>query len=56
MSHQYRHLRLLKRGGRGHLEDGIETVSPGELALQCPTCPHKHTMDNSWEDLPQDKQ
>lgn len=56
MSYQYRHLRLLKRGGRGHIIDGIKTVSPGELALQCPTCPHMHTLDTGWEDLPTEQQ
>lgn len=56
MSHQYRHLKLLKRRGRGHINGGVNNVSPGDLALQCPTCPHKHTLPKGWEDLPKEEQ
>ncbi|KAK7017025.1 hypothetical protein VNI00_018752 [Paramarasmius palmivorus] len=38
---EWRHLKSLKRGGRGN--DGsrtIEETKPGELAVQCPACPH----------------
>lgn len=37
---QWRHLRLLKRGGRGHDDSGVNGTKPGELALPCPSCPH----------------
>ncbi|TRM58946.1 hypothetical protein BD626DRAFT_573203 [Schizophyllum amplum] len=37
---QYRHIQLLKRGGRGHVLDGVATTQQGQLALRCPACPH----------------
>jgi len=37
---QWRNLKGLKRGGRGHDEGGIDGTKPGELALLCPACPH----------------
>lgn len=37
---QWRHLMLLKRGGRGHDDSGVKGTQPGELALMCPSCPH----------------
>ncbi|KZV70919.1 hypothetical protein PENSPDRAFT_578685 [Peniophora sp. CONT] len=40
MAHQYRHLLALKRGGRGHDQEGIEKTAFGELAVICPACPH----------------
>ncbi|KAJ7604746.1 hypothetical protein FB45DRAFT_880205 [Roridomyces roridus] len=39
MARQWRHLLLLKRGGRGHAESGSTGTSPGELAVLCPVCP-----------------
>ncbi|EEB88008.1 hypothetical protein MPER_14410, partial [Moniliophthora perniciosa FA553] len=39
---EYRHLRMLKRGGRGN--DGKQTIAetrPGELAVMCPACPRE---------------
>ncbi|KAJ8480768.1 hypothetical protein ONZ45_g15534 [Pleurotus djamor] len=39
MIRQYRHMMLLKRGGRGNVEDGVENIGPGELALLCLACP-----------------
>lgn len=39
MIRQYRHMMLLKRGGRGNIENGVEGISPGELALICLACP-----------------
>ena len=39
MNRQYGHLKMLKRGGRGAVPDGISTTKPGELAIPCPACP-----------------
>ncbi|KAJ7720993.1 hypothetical protein B0H16DRAFT_1666372 [Mycena metata] len=36
---EYRHLMMLKRGGRGHDEGGVEGTKPGQLAILCPACP-----------------
>ena len=37
---QWRHLKMLKRAGRGHDESGARGTQEGELALVCPSCPH----------------
>ncbi|KAK0237086.1 hypothetical protein EDD85DRAFT_770775, partial [Armillaria nabsnona] len=37
---QWRHLKLLKRGGRAHDVKGPEGTQPGDLAILCPSCPH----------------
>lgn len=37
---QWRHLKLLKRGGRGHDPSGAAGTQPAELAVMCPSCPH----------------
>jgi len=34
----WRHLKLLKRGGRGHDPSGTQATSRGELAVVCPAC------------------
>ncbi|KAJ8495283.1 hypothetical protein ONZ45_g12926 [Pleurotus djamor] len=39
MVRQFRHLRMLKRAGRGHIKDGIEKAGEGDLALDCAACP-----------------
>ena len=31
---------MLKRSGRGHDPDGAAATSSGELAIECPACPH----------------
>jgi len=36
---QWRHLKMLKWGGRGHDETGARGTRPGELAILCPSCP-----------------
>ncbi|KAJ7576761.1 hypothetical protein C8J56DRAFT_1061475 [Mycena floridula] len=49
--HQFRHLRALKRAGRGN--DAIrkvEETEPGELAVECPACPHPGiNLPEGWE-------
>ncbi|THU98713.1 hypothetical protein K435DRAFT_562307, partial [Dendrothele bispora CBS 962.96] len=37
---QWRLLKMCKRGGRGHAATGIDGTSLGELAIECPACPH----------------
>ncbi len=37
---EWRHLRSLKRFGRGHEPGRIAATRPGELVLRCPACPH----------------
>jgi hypothetical protein len=31
---------MLKRSGRSHVPEGAATTSLGELAIECPACPH----------------
>ena len=41
---------MCKRAGRGHDPDGVNATKVGELALECPACPHpgKNLPDN-WQ-------
>ncbi|KAL0568428.1 hypothetical protein V5O48_013556 [Marasmius crinis-equi] len=49
---QWRDLKMLKRGGRGNVLDGIQGTGDGELALSCPSCPHKgKNLTKRWEDV-----
>ncbi|KAF7321647.1 CxC2 domain-containing protein [Mycena kentingensis (nom. inval.)] len=51
MARQYRHLLLLKRGGRGHSLSGVNGTAPGELALRCPACPRPGiNLPDNWQD------
>ena len=52
---QWRHLKLLKRAGRGHDMGGIEGTKPGELALRCPACPRPGVnLPPDWEKAAED--
>lgn len=31
---------MLRRGGRGHNDAGVAATAPGDLAVECPACPH----------------
>ncbi|KAF7313212.1 CxC2 domain-containing protein [Mycena kentingensis (nom. inval.)] len=47
---QYRHLMLLKRGGRAHDRSGVWGTGQGELALRCPACPRPGVnLPEGWE-------
>ncbi|KAF7317933.1 CxC2 domain-containing protein [Mycena kentingensis (nom. inval.)] len=47
---QYRHLLLLKRGGRGHDRYGVIGTGPGELARRCPVCPRPGVnVPENWQ-------
>lgn len=53
MTMQWKHLKLLKRGGRAHDPDGVEATQPGELAVLCPSCPRPGiNLPKGWEDAP----
>lgn len=50
MQLQWRHLKLLKRSGRGHDPTGVEGTKEGELVIQCPSCPHAGiNLPVGWE-------
>jgi hypothetical protein len=49
----WRHLKLLKRAGRGHDPAGISATEPGQLAVECPACPHPNrNLPIDWEKTP----
>jgi len=54
--HEYRHVKMLKRAGRGHDPAGAIATLPGECAVLCPACPHKFTVADDWKSAPPDKQ
>ena len=48
----FRHLMLAKRAGRGHDPDGIEKTQQGQLALDCPACPHPgKNLPQGWKNV-----
>ncbi|KAK7051166.1 hypothetical protein VNI00_004666 [Paramarasmius palmivorus] len=51
VTRQYRHLKMLKRGGRGNAKViSVAHTSSGELALRCPACPHVGVnLPEGWE-------
>ncbi len=54
---QWRHLKALKRGGRGHYDNGVTKTRDGELAILCPSCPHPGiNIPKHWEAEPKEKQ
>lgn len=53
---QWRHLKMLKRGGRGHSESGVKGTSEGGLAVQCPSCPRPGiNLPEGWADAPEEQ-
>jgi hypothetical protein len=47
---QWRHLKMLKRAGRGHDRSGVQGTKPGELAVRCPHCPYPGiNLPDDWE-------
>jgi len=50
---QWRHLKMLKWGGRAHDSEGAAKTKPGELAIRCPSCPWPGiNMEEGWENAP----
>lgn len=44
---------MLKRAARGHDPDGPNATKEGELAVECPACPHpKRNLPDDWADVP----
>lgn len=53
MQLQWRHLKLLKRCGRGHELTGVAGTKDGELVVACPSCPHPGiNLPKNWESDP----
>ncbi|KAF7345208.1 CxC2 domain-containing protein [Mycena sanguinolenta] len=56
MTRQWRHIRMLKRAGRGHDPAGIANTKPGECALLCPACPQpEKNLPPNWKDVAETK-
>jgi hypothetical protein len=49
----WRHLKLLKRSGRGHDPAGAKGTQPGQCAVECPACPHPgRNLPPDWMNAP----
>ncbi|KIJ95660.1 hypothetical protein K443DRAFT_108434, partial [Laccaria amethystina LaAM-08-1] len=52
MIREFRHLKLMKRHGRGNVEHGITSTARGDLATLCPACPIPGVnLPEKWEDV-----
>ena len=57
MAHEWRHLKMTKRSGRGHDPAGVSQTKEGECAVLCPACPQPgKNMLPGWEDEPKNRQ
>ncbi|KAF8871241.1 hypothetical protein BD779DRAFT_1613963 [Infundibulicybe gibba] len=46
----YRHIKMLKRSGKGHDPGGAMATKPGECAVMCPACPQPGmNLPPGWE-------
>ena len=53
---EFRHLRSVKRAGRGHTDGGVDETSQGELVVHCPMSPFKgRNLPPDFNDLPEDQ-
>src|ERR1700753_4429171 len=53
---QWRSLKQAKRGGGGHVADGLASITDGSLALECPACPHPgRNLPQGWDQVLEDK-
>ena len=56
MVRQWRHLKMLKRAGRGQDLTGVAGTQRGELAVECPACPKPGVnLPDGWEKTSPDK-
>ncbi|KAK7018429.1 CxC2 domain-containing protein [Favolaschia claudopus] len=56
MARFYRHLIMLKRGGRGHAIGGVSATTAGELAVRCPACPRPGiNLPDDWQSASAEK-
>jgi hypothetical protein len=53
MVREWRHIKMLKRAGRGHDPTGVGGTTAGELAVPCRACPIPGVnLPEGWEDAP----
>ncbi|KAG6825203.1 hypothetical protein H0H92_004405, partial [Tricholoma furcatifolium] len=56
MVREWRHIRMLKRAGRGHAVSGVKGTAPGECAVLCPACPYPGiNLPSDYERAPPEK-
>ena len=49
---QFRHIKMMKRAGRGNVEGGVLGTRPGDLGITCPACPLPGVdLPDGWEDV-----
>ncbi|RPD56066.1 hypothetical protein L226DRAFT_546322 [Lentinus tigrinus ALCF2SS1-7] len=53
MAREWRHLKMMKRAGRGNDPDGTAGTAPGACAVECPACPQPGK--NTPVDAPESK-
>jgi hypothetical protein len=54
---EWRHVRLLKRFGRGHDPSGCKGTKEGECAVLCPACPLSGiNLPADWKERPETEQ
>ncbi|KDQ53086.1 hypothetical protein JAAARDRAFT_137733, partial [Jaapia argillacea MUCL 33604] len=52
---QWRHLKMLKRGGCGHNPLGVRGTKNAELSIVCPACPHPGiNLPDAWNEAPRE--
>ncbi|GJF00552.1 CxC2 domain-containing protein [Phanerochaete sordida] len=55
MVRQWKHLKMLKRAGRGQDPTGISGTKEGELVVECPACPHPGiNLPDDWQSVRED--
>ncbi|KAG1728754.1 uncharacterized protein EDB91DRAFT_1060402, partial [Suillus paluster] len=56
MVREFRHVKMLKRAGRGHDPSGIIATQQGECAVLCPVCPQPgRNLPHAWQLAPKGK-
>ncbi|KAF8907258.1 hypothetical protein CPB84DRAFT_1744643 [Gymnopilus junonius] len=51
---QWHHLKMLKWAGRANDPTGVDGMKTGELAIQCPSCPHPGiNLPEDWVNMPE---
>ncbi|PBK59169.1 hypothetical protein ARMSODRAFT_983262 [Armillaria solidipes] len=54
---QWRHLKMLKRAGRGHVDNGVNTTQDHDLVVKCPSCPWPEVnLPEGWDQAPPEMQ
>ena len=57
MVREWRHVRLMKRFGRGYDPLGVANTKEGECAVLCPACPLPDiNLPANWKEKPESEQ